>query len=727
MKPLRSTLVLSALLGMTLAFSPKATPTPAPRRVALRAPDGLLQEPDVARIAEWARHRGVEVQTAPESSPVPKGFDAVHLSTLPGSDRVRELAAAFPVTLDADGFTFDGRSYRGPEDAVFLADPSRVAPSLVLGNSARAVIELAARRVLRREGPGSDYEVVSGPLSKEGRFARSGGALNIDRAADRDQIADRETFLKDLGRETRGGIEWSFREPERAAAAAWEKAASRFAGKKVFSVRLFPDAVTKGLYTGSSRPADLSVDAGRVRVDVDASTPREPDLVSPVLAAAALAAAEPAMLERRTLMLAAGARRFGKWWGRDVRGFAAFTRAAKVEPSIDDILHSSEDVSPVLAVGTAASWLDAGARLDGQHALDRLFKDSEGALREKLSRWREAAARQTVVPPPHRNLPSGFLSGVSYAMTNSIEEGYVAPRSLGTLKRLQDLSVNSISVMPFAFSRDAKSDRIAFVHRSPQGETDEGTLRAVTDARSLGMSAMVKPQLWLGGGAFVGDIAMGDERSWRSWFDSYRSFIVHHAVVAEAAGAALFCVGTELKSTEERKNDWREVVAAVRLATGAPLLYAANWAVNAPRVLFWDSLDAIGVDFYDPLAKTEKVSDAMLDEGVRQAVRPLAELSRKLEKPVLFTEVGYPSVRGAWIEPHLEGARRPADDKDAGRAVAAVYRALAKEDWWKGVYWWKVFSDGRPAAPGERGFNFLGTPTEKAIGDGFKQRGIGHP
>ena len=719
MKRLRTEALVALLIGMTLALAPRPTPTPEPRRIALRVPEGLASGPDLERIAERARRRGIEVQTGPEAAPIPKGFEAVRLATLPVSDGIREAVAVFPIVLEANAFTFDRRAYRGEEDAIFLKDPSRPRESLVLGNSARAVLDLIARRILWRDGIGPDYEVVSGPLSKEGRFVTSGGRLEIDRGSDRDAIAAREAFFASLVRETHGGIAWEFRESERFAVAKWEKAAGRFAGKRSFIVRLFPDAVTKGLYTGSSRPADVASDAGRIRVDVDLSTPEEPDLVSPVLAAAGLAASEPARLEHRTLLLAAGARRFGKWWGRDVRGFAAFVRAAAVEPSIDEVIHSSEDVSPVLAVGAAAAWLDAGARLDGERAVDRATGDAEAGLRDRLSRWREAAARQSVVPPPRRALPPEFLRGISFAMTNAIEEAYVAPRSLETLKRLRALSANSVSVMPFAFSRDATSDRIAFVHRSLQGETDEGTLRAVADARSVGMTAMVKPQLWMAGGTFVGDIAMPDERSWRSWFDSYRRFIVHHAVVAEASGAALFCVGTELKSTEERKNDWHEVIAAVRLATGAPLLYAANWAANAPRVAFWDSLDAIGVDFYDPLAKVEKASDAVLEEGSRRAVRPLAELSSKLAKPVIFAEAGYPAVRGAWVEPHEENSRRPPDDRDAARAIAALYRALAKEPWWKGVYWWKVFSDGRPAAAGERGFNFLGTPAEKAIVDGF--------
>ena len=120
--------------------------------------------------------------------------------------------------------------------------------------------------------------------------------------------------------------------------------------------------------------------------------------------------------------------------------------------------------------------------------------------------------------------------------------------------------------------------------------------------------------------------------------------------------------------------------------------------------------------------KVEKASDAVLEDGARQAARPLAELAQKLQKPVIFSEAGYPAVRGAWMAPHEENAPRPPDDKDPARAVSALYRALGKETWWQGVYWWKVFSDGRPPAKGERGFNILGTPLERAISEGFKLR-----
>ncbi|HKD19763.1 MAG TPA: hypothetical protein VKG23_18050 [Thermoanaerobaculia bacterium] len=664
----------------------------------------------------------MELQMAPEGTAVPKGFEVAHLSTAPPSDDLKPLLARFPVTFEGTGFLFGGRTFGGPDDALFLADPTKPAEIFVIGNSERAVLELAAVAVLDRPTRPFDYTAVSGWLAREGRFVVSGTGLAIDASSDHDRIAEKEAFYKALRREKRGNVAWEYRESEAPAVARWETAAARYAGKRSFLVRVFPDAVTKALYTGSSRPADLSQADGRIVVEIDASSPAEPNLIEPALAAAGVAAGNPSLLNRRTLLLAEGARRVGTWWKRDVRSFAAFTHAAGVDPTMEEVVRSSEDASPVLTIGAAAAWLDAGARIDGEAAVEKALPEPEGSLATKLARWRLTAWRQAVKPPPRRPLPEGFLRGVSFAMTNTIEGGYISPASLAALQHLASLAVNSVAILPYGLVRETGSDEVLFVHRSARGETDEGIVHAIQDARSLGMSAMLQPLLWVGGGESVGTIAMADDKGWASWFESYRRYVVHQAVVAEAAGAALFCVGTELRKAEAHEREWRAVIAASRLATGAPVVYAAEGAAGASRVTFWDALDAIGVDFFDPLTKAEKVKDPALDDAVRQAVRPIADVAGRVGKPVLYTESGYPWVKAAWALPRGDDAKLPAGGEDSARAIAAVFRVLGGEKWWRGVYWWRTSSDGKPAMPGDRGYNFLGTPAEKAIADGFRAK-----
>lgn len=714
---------VSVEVGLLLLLG-NAPPEATPRSIAVRVQQGLPTGPELDRLTGWARREGIAIEVRPESVPVARGWEAVYLSELPVSDFLRRAMPRFPLSLEARGFVFDGRTYRTAEDGILISDPSRPAETFVLGNSRRPILRLL-RRLFRRDPRGFDFVVLSGELSKEGRFVRNRLPLAIDRTSERDQIAAREEFFRSLRTADREGARWRFRDSEAAGVARWEPVWKRFRRRAIrppgsVSIRLFPDPSTKARYTGSSRPADLSRDGNEILVDVDVSAPAVPDLVSPVIAAAAEAAEQETLLSRPTLLLAWGAHASGTWWGRDVAGFAAFVRQAGVAPSVEEVLESRQEVSPVLAVGAAASWLEAGVRADGEATVLSALAGPEAETARALHRWSERAAGMRVSAPKRRPLPSGFLRGISYAMSNSIDDSYASPRSRETLERLAKMSVNSVSVMPFAFTPEAHRPALSFVHRHPSGETDEGTVRAVTDARALGMSAMVKPQIWLPG-AFVGELAMATETDWARWFDLYRRFLVHNAVVSEASGAALYCVGTELSGTEARVKEWRETIAAVRLATGAALLYASNWAAGAPRIAFWDTLDAIGVDFYDPLSQDPAASDLALAEGVRRAAAPLGPLAQRTGKPVIFAEAGYPPVRGAWITPHDENSARSPGAGDAARAIAVVFRALERESWWKGVYWWKAFSDGRPARPESKDFNVLGRPSERAIADGFER------
>jgi hypothetical protein len=713
--------------GVLLVSAPaSAAPESGARRIAIRIPEGFSLEPEFGRFSAWADRQGIRMEVGAEGSPAAAGWEVAHVAVLPVSEAVRRQLAKFPLRVGERDFAFDGRSYAGPEDAIAVSDPARPAEVFVLGRSRRSVLRLLTRRLFyREEDRGEDYRVVSSELARSGRFVRT-APLAVDRATDRDDIASKENFYRALEDVERGGARWRFRESEAAAVSRWEPVLRKFLGRVSggpILVVVYPDPATKGRYAGSSRPADLSGGVEGVRLELDASAPREPDMISPALAAAAFAAREKRLLSRPVLLSALGARAAGRWWGRDVAGFAAFVRQARVEPTPAEIASGDAGVSPVLGVGAAASWIDAGFETESEATVLETLAGPEGPLEAALKRWADRAAARTASPPARRPLPAGFLRGISYAMSNSVDASYASPRSRETLRRVAKMSADSISVMPFAFLREARSPSVEFIHRNPGGETDEGTVRAVSDARGLGMSAMVKPQIWVGGGNFVGEVSMGSEESWRRFFDAYRRFIVHHAVVSEAAGAGLFCVGTELVGTEPRARQWRETIASVRLATGAPLTYASNWAAGAPKVSFWDALDAIGVDFYDPLSGDASASDAALEEGAATAARPLESLARASRKPVIFAEAGYPPVRGAWITPHDENSGRPPAPGEAGRAIAAVFRALSGKAWWKGVYWWKVFSSGQGARENDRGYNLLGTPAEKAIIEGFARLG----
>ena len=175
--------------------------------------------------------------------------------------------------------------------------------------------------------------------------------------------------------------------------------------------------------------------------------------------------------------------------------------------------------------------------------------------------------------------------------------------------------------------RGPETNEILFVRRGARGETDEGLLHAIGDAHAAGMTAAVSPELLVTGGVPAGQIAVAGEAAWAGWFAAYRRFVVHEAVVAEAAGVDLFVVGAGLTSTEEQKNEWKQAIAGVRLATGAALTYAASPS-TATYVPFWDALDAIGVELVDPLPRGEKVTESVLLESRARRKRGRSRSSR---------------------------------------------------------------------------------------------------
>jgi len=460
-----------------------------------------------------------------------------------------------------------------------------------------------------------------------------------------------------------------------------------------------------------------------VELHVAGDAPRVPDLVSPALASARFLSAYPEAERFGVLVAAYGAQRAGTWWGRPPESWAPMLRAAGLCPSAEELVRATgkSDALSILDVGAAASAIDRWIRAEGRPAVERQLGSGAPPL-SPLRRYLAAAAAAPFSPPPRRSLPPAMLRGFTFAMANHADGSYLSRRSSAALDRLRRDGADAVAIVPYAFQRSAISPELRFPGRDPHGESEEAILQATTDARRREMAVLVKPQIWLWRG-FTGDIAMRSEEDWEGWFRGYRAYLIRFAVVAEAAGADLFDVGVELCATEGREKQWRELIAAVRAATGAPLVYSCNWGKGVASVRFWDALDGIGVDLYDPLSASSGPTDADLAAGARLAMAPLAAAAQRTGRPVFLTEVGFPSVAGAWMAPNDEESPRPYSAEDPARCARAVFAALDGARWCRGLFWWKAFSDGREAEAGKKTFNVLGRPIEKAIREGFRRMG----
>lgn len=261
-------------------------------------------------------------------------------------------------------------------------------------------------------------------------------------------------------------------------------------------------------------------------------------------------------------------------------------------------------------------------------------------------------------------------------------------------------NVNWIVQTPFGWQSALDDPEIRLSHganRNYWGESDAGIESTTMLARARGIHTLLKPHLWVRRGAWPGDVAMKSEEDWERWFESYRTFILHYAKVAEQNGIEAFCVGTELRNASTtHEREWRRIISEVRGVYHGRLTYAANWHGEYDVIGFWDDLDFIGVQAYFPLVTHERPTLDELEAGWSEYVQELERISTRFGKPIVFTEIGYRSTPTAAIEPWTWPDRRSpvaptVDLETQARCFEAFFVSVWTRRWVEGAYVWKWY------------------------------------
>jgi hypothetical protein len=278
------------------------------------------------------------------------------------------------------------------------------------------------------------------------------------------------------------------------------------------------------------------------------------------------------------------------------------------------------------------------------------------------------------------------INGVSFVASNTkIAQHHVAP--------LVNLNANYAAIMPFGYLKSLDSPSIIYnTSRQWYGESVEGAKYYIKIAQSAKIKIMLKPQIWIWGGAFTGHIKMTTEADWNALENSYSKFILEYAKLAEDLNVELFCIGTELEQfTAYRPQYWAGLIKAIRQVYKGKLTYAANWD-EFKRTDFWADLDYIGIDAYFPIndAKTPSVEACI--SGWQPHKTVISNLSKGLNKPVLFTEFGYRSVdytaKAPW---RSDRAMNTVNLQAQENATQALFEVFWDEPWFKGGFIWKWF------------------------------------
>lgn len=241
------------------------------------------------------------------------------------------------------------------------------------------------------------------------------------------------------------------------------------------------------------------------------------------------------------------------------------------------------------------------------------------------------------------------------------KDSYDRPAAKASLADLAKTGAKWVALIPVEYMK--RKDSTTF-DATDQTASDESLRQTIRDAEALGLSVVLKPHVNCADGTPTAVIRPSDERA---WFAGYRAFLLHYAAIARDEHVQLFVVGTELFSMAAgpgRAREWEGLIGDVRAVYPGKLTYAANW-YDFMLIPFWRSLDYVGIDGYFPVVGGRRPK--VLAMSLRAYLPVIRAVVRASGKPLLFTEVGISSQRGA--------NRKPWSYRDFGPVDAEVQKA----------------------------------------------------
>jgi len=315
----------------------------------------------------------------------------------------------------------------------------------------------------------------------------------------------------------------------------------------------------------------------------------------------------------------------------------------------------------------------------------------------------ESSGAATAKPPAQRGVALGLYS-------EDPEWSYV-----DMLDEMVAVGTSHVAIVVPYYMKDYKSFAI---YRHPRLSAPMSTVeRTIADARARGLTVFLFPILRLeneSGGNWRGNLAPTDVNA---FYASYEAYILAFAELAERLSVPLLSVGSELASMDVDTARWRKIIAAARRVYHGALTYSANWD-HYEEVAFFDALDYAGVTGYFELSEKTRAleEDPPIERLVhswREVHRRLMRWQHRIGKPILITEVGYLSQRGAAARPWNEGANEALDLDLQRRCYEAFRRVWDDEDRLAGAYFWNWFGWGGPTS---KEYTPRAKPAAKEIG-----------
>ncbi len=322
-------------------------------------------------------------------------------------------------------------------------------------------------------------------------------------------------------------------------------------------------------------------------------------------------------------------------------------------------------------------------------------------------------SRKTIVKEEKNTAQTSKIHGVNFVSTNNS----VTPENF---KSLEKINANWVAIIPFSYMKD--NDATVYFNSSWQwfGETPEGTVNYIQSAKANKLKTLIKPHIWPANG-WIGELDFKTDQEWGKFEETYQTYILTFAKIAQEQQAEMFCIGVELKKiVRKRPQYFIKLIKEVKKVYKGQITYAANWD-NYQNITFWNDLDHIGIDGYFPISidKTPSVEKAI--EKWSSINTELEEFSKKLKKPILFTEYGYRNIDYAGKQPWIDDQQPSLNNEAQSNLYSAFYESIWKKKWFTGGFLWKWYPN-HSTSGGKNNNRF--TPQNKPVEEIIKKKAL---
>lgn len=236
---------------------------------------------------------------------------------------------------------------------------------------------------------------------------------------------------------------------------------------------------------------------------------------------------------------------------------------------------------------------------------------------------------------------------------------------------------------------------------------------------------------------------------WVVWFERYRTFLLHHAELAQQSDAQALVLGGELINPalpggtlrdgspsgvpEDAETRWRQIIADVRQVYSGQIIWALPYTGEPPQVPFLDAVDQIYILWHAPLSDSDQGDlNGMIARTVELLERDIKPLNSVAGKPLLLG-LALPSanggITGCVLGPDelclsMRALGQPSDDiasveldlTEQAEGYAALLAAVDAQDWLAGVVTRGYYP---PAALQDKSFSIHGKPAETVLRAAF--------